>query len=285
MGSSQNSIEQLVEQRPFTSSQSLRQSLEYRRQALQQRKTHDQYLLFTSVPKAEFSSLSEDLSQASKFCRFSYNSETGTLVTKVMPTPEHEIAAATFQNLIFLELHAMDLDDEVDTLNTMTVTIGSWKKQADCCWAPASQSTALSLVAEVGLSESSQKLAIDARGWLEISTLSVQLVITIEINRQTPEVIIHRWELRPRQYPLSTRSSPFSARRTATLKLSHTNNATSVTGESQTDNTTTTVTQLDLPFEKVVGRPPNPPHERDFVISEQQLRKFGEKIWRKQGFL
>jgi hypothetical protein len=69
------------------------------------------------------------------------------------------------------------------------------------------------------------------------------------------------------------------------FKLVPENNTTVVTGESYMDGTPTTMIRLDLPFEKVVGRLPNPPLERDIVISDETLREFAEKIWTKQGLM
>jgi hypothetical protein len=179
----------------------------------------------------------------------------------------------------------MNVDDDVWPLGSTTVTIGNWKKEADCCWAPTSTNARLSFVVEVGLSESMRKLALDARGWLETPSSSVKLVVTISIKHDNPEINFHRWEVFPRGYGALTRSSSLSARRTAFLKLFRTNNTTSVTGESYMNDTTTTTTQLDLPFDKVVGRSPHQPLERDLVIPEQELRRFAEKIWSLQGLL
>lgn len=67
---SRDATAQLVEELqhyPFTSSQSLRKTLEHRRKALQHHKTHDQYLVFTGIPTAEFSRLSDDQSPASMY--------------------------------------------------------------------------------------------------------------------------------------------------------------------------------------------------------------------------
>ncbi|KAL4812560.1 hypothetical protein BDW67DRAFT_188535 [Aspergillus spinulosporus] len=49
-----------VEQQPFTTHKSLERSLECRQQALQQNQIQDQYLVFTSVPPAQSSKLSDD---------------------------------------------------------------------------------------------------------------------------------------------------------------------------------------------------------------------------------
>ncbi|KAF7593227.1 hypothetical protein BBP40_011768 [Aspergillus hancockii] len=265
--------------------QSLQKFLERRRRALQQDQTRDQYLVFTSVPPAESSRLSDDRSRTSKYSRFFYNERTGILIAKVIPNPAHELAAESFKSLITLKLHGMNIDDDVWPYGSTTVTNGNWKREADCCWAPASTNARLSFVVEVGLSESAGRLALDAHGWLETYSSSVKVVVTISIKCENPEIILHRWESFPRSDGVVTRSSPPLARRTAFLKLSRTNNTTSVTGESSMNGTTTTTTQLDLPFDKVVDRPPRHPLETDFMITEQELRRFAERIWREQGLL
>ncbi|KAL3445614.1 hypothetical protein BJX65DRAFT_296904 [Aspergillus insuetus] len=226
-------LAQELEQRPFTSDDSLRISLEQRRQALHGDQTRDQYLVFTSVPPAVASNLSDDASPTSKYCRFYFNAEMGILVERICPNDAHEGAKRAFDMLIFRELHAMHLDEDVTPLGSTTVTVGDWTKEADCCWAPDSTSTRLTFIVEVGLSE----------------------------------------------------SPPFSAGRTAFVKISRENNATSITGESHVNGTTTTITQLDLPFEKIVDCPPCQPTERCLSISEHRLRFFAERIWSEQGLI
>ncbi|KAL4939670.1 hypothetical protein BDV06DRAFT_198355 [Aspergillus oleicola] len=274
-----------VKQQPFTTNKSLEKSLECRQQALQQNQTRDQYLVFTSVPPAQSLKLSDDRSRTSKYCRFSFNVGTGILIAKVMPNPAHELAIRSFDFLISLELRAINAYHHIKPVGSTTVMVGNWTKEADCCWAPASTLTRLSFVVEVGLSESARQLALGARGWLETYSSSVKLVVIISIKRETPEIILRRWELVSRGYGILTRASPPSARCTASLKLVRTNNTTSVTGESYMNGTTTTTTQLDLPFDKIVGRPPREPPERDLVIPVQELRSFAEDIWRAQRLL
>ncbi|OJI99635.1 hypothetical protein ASPVEDRAFT_521640 [Aspergillus versicolor CBS 583.65] len=164
-----------------------------------------------------------------------------------------------------------------------TVTIGDWTKEADSCWAPASTDTSLSFVVEIGLS--ARQFALDAHGWLETGSSSVKLVVTIGINRDNPEIILRRWEIAPRGYRDLARSSPPSARCTAFLQVSRTNNTTSVTGESDMNGTTTTTTQLNLPFEKIINRVPHHPLERDLVIPQEELKRFAENIWTEQRLL
>ncbi|EPS34812.1 hypothetical protein PDE_09776 [Penicillium oxalicum 114-2] len=279
-----------VEQQPFTSNASLRNSLERRQRELQQDQTRDQYLVFTSIPLALFCRLSDDRSRTSKYCRFSYNTETGILIAKIVPNSAHEVAIRSFDSIITLELRAMNIRREIRPLGSTTVTVGNWKKEADCSWAIVSTRSKPSFVVEVGLSESARKLAQDAHGWLETDSSSVKLVVTINIKRDTPEIVLQKWELIPRRYGLLTRSFTLLAYPTASLKLTRTNNTTSVTAEPDMNTTygtgtTAAITQLILPFEKIVGRPAQQGPERDFVIPESELKTFAEEIWSEQGLL
>jgi hypothetical protein len=278
-------LAQGLEQSPFTTEDSLRKSLEQHRQALYDGQTRDQYLVFKPVPPAVASELSDDASPTSKYCRFSFNAETGILIARICPSNAHERAKRTFDMLIFRELHAMHVDEEVTPLGSTTVTVGDWTKEADCCWAPDSTPTRLTFVVEVGLFESEQQLAFDADSWLETLSSSVKLVVTISINRESPEIILNRWELIPRRSDAWMGSPPFSVCRTAFVKIIQKDDVTSVTGESCVDGTTTTITQLDLPFEKIVDRSPCQPLERDLSISEHRLKYFAECIWIGQNLI
>ncbi|GIK02455.1 hypothetical protein Aspvir_006511 [Aspergillus viridinutans] len=130
---------QLVEglpHRPFTSSQGLHRTLDSRREALAQDKSREEYLVFTGVPPGVHSRLIDDRSRTSKYCRFSYSETTGTLIAKVKASPEDDLAARSFDLLIGFELNSMGVLEEVDPIGTATVTIGSWKREADCSWGP-----------------------------------------------------------------------------------------------------------------------------------------------------
>lgn len=146
-------------------------------------------------------------------------------------------------------------------------------------------STRLSFVVEVGLSESTWQLCLDARSWLETACSSVKPVVTIGINHQYPKIILCRWELVDRQIGVVTRSNPPQASCTAMLRLSRTHNRTFVTGESCLNAVAPGITQLNLPFDKIVGRTHQQHLERDLVISEQKLRFFAEKVWKQQNLM
>ena len=134
-----------VKQQPFTTNKSLQQSLECCQRELQQDQTRDQYLVFTSVPLEQSSRLSNNQSQTSKYGRFFFNTETGTLLAKVVLNPACELAIRSFDLLISLKLHAMNIHHDVRPLDSTTVTVGNWKKEADY---------RAEFVVEVGLLES-----------------------------------------------------------------------------------------------------------------------------------
>lgn len=218
----------VASQRLFTSIQSLDDSLESRQQALEQNKTHDQYLVFKSVPLAQYRELG---SGGLRSCRFFYNTKTGILIAKLKPDYAHEHAIEEFDLLIFLELRrASQLDSDLISLGSETVIPGTWWKEADCSWlSELPNELGPSFVVEVGSSKSMRNLDLSARSWLETESSSVKLVVTININREHPEIILHRWELETRTRA-RTRSSPPVARRTAFIILSRINDTRSITG-------------------------------------------------------
>ncbi|KAJ5542989.1 hypothetical protein N7461_008992 [Penicillium sp. DV-2018c] len=254
------------QQQPFTTNKSLQTALEQRQEELLQDRTRSQYLVFTSVPPAQAARLSDDSSETSKFARFSFNADEGILIARIVPNPEHQLAISRFSFLIADELSAMNVFDEMEPVGSATFVLGNWLKEADSSWGPAAANAKPTFVVEAGLPESA-------------------------IKRDAPEIILRRWELVPLRHNFLTKPSAPSARRTAILKFTRANNETCITGESYTDGephmdgTTTTTTQLVLPFDKIVGRPPRHPLERDLVIPENELREFAQRIWRKQGLL
>lgn len=120
-----------LEDQAFTTYPELVRSLRRHQEALRLTQTSDQFLLFSSVTQEQASRLSDDRSQTSKFCRFSFNTKMGTLIAKVIPYPAHQTAIRLFDFLIMSELQALKIDDEVLPLGSTTVDIGNWTKDAD----------------------------------------------------------------------------------------------------------------------------------------------------------
>lgn len=165
--------------------------------------------------------------------------------------------------------------NEVDPCGSTTVTHGDWTKEADAAWGLSGQALHLTLVLETGVSESDAQLAMDARGWLESEQTTVQVAVTISVNRSVPRVCLKKYEIGQRSFNTATRASPPSARVVDEIIMTRENGLTAVTGT------------LDPSFDKIVGRMPNPQHprERDLHLSVDDLKAIPDKVWAVQDFV
>jgi hypothetical protein len=260
-----------TETRQFTNLISLRKRLNDHRNALERKESRNQYLIFTSVPESIF----QRLSDSSRSTRLLYNWKESTLVVKITLGALHEVAAEHFKGRVFLRICNMGLLDEVSLLGSLEVQFGDFIKQPDGSWGPDIQYPRPKCVLEIGASESANRLAIEAHGWLESRDTTVELVITIEINQDIPELVLRRWELIPGQCARPTQAAPrSSASCVQTVTTSYLNHLTTITGD------------LILPFDKIVGQPANPnrPLEQDFTITQDDLRLTSQRVWKAQGF-
>ena len=238
-------------------------------------RTREQFLFFAGVPESVVTKLSDEASRPSKLSRVLYSPKTSTLVLKVVPGPDHEIATRELSSEILLQLNQMNVLHEIDEFGSSTVRIGDRVKEADMSWAPSGQTGQLSTVVETGLSESSRRLALNARGWLETAGSTVELVVTLDLNRDAPQMAVKRWELHPRP--------PFPATRNAPEAMAST--VQTITVSRGSTSTTSVSDSLTLPFAKFVGRDPNNSDETDLVIGKQALARMAERVWRYQGLL
>jgi hypothetical protein len=263
-----------TETRQFANILSLRKRLRDRQTALNQNKSRNQYLIFSGVPEDDVKRLNTDSSSTRLFTRLLYGCDENMLIIKVIPSPDHHIVAENLKLCIAQQIVQMGLYDELDAVGSTEIQFGNFTKQPDGCWAPISQSPNPTLVLEIGLSESSKRLAIDARGWLESPGSTVQLAVTADINRNRAEIIFRQWEVMPRRFHMPTRNSPISSSCVQKITTIYSNGSTTATGS------------FILPFHKIVGRPvnPNKPLEQNFIISPQDLTRLSEKLWRLQGF-
>ncbi|KAL4921822.1 hypothetical protein BDW62DRAFT_218485 [Aspergillus aurantiobrunneus] len=211
-------LSESIEQQPFSTSRSLMKRLDDRHLALENDMTREQFL----------------------FARLSYNVATQILIVKIMPSRAHEAASQAFFACIRDEIIAMQLQDEIDELG-----------KADERWALSIQNTPLTTILEIGLSELSERLALNAKGWLETSNISVQVAITLDICRSIPRIIIKRYGICPRCYSIETRASPTSASCVQAISINRQNNITTVSCD------------LKIPFREFAGRDINPSSRRE----------------------
>ncbi|KAL3442200.1 hypothetical protein BJX65DRAFT_227833 [Aspergillus insuetus] len=271
-------LARLIGPKPPPENTSLPTVIEEHRQSLLHGHTQSDYLSFHPVCLEEYQNLSDDDSSTSKICRFTYDLDTKVLICKVMPSQAHERAIKFFDLLITLELHTMNLHKSVLNDGAARVEVGSWRKEADSCWRPRGATGKLGLVLEMGMSETRAHLAIVARAWVE--TESANLVVTVDINRTKPEIVLKLWQLIP-----SPTSSPIrqprslTASYTQSISIIRTEAGTIVSGEVLKNGEWTAITSLEISFIDMMGRLPTNPLERNIVLSQESLVELAEVIW------
>ncbi|CAG8928573.1 unnamed protein product [Penicillium salamii] len=156
-------------------------------------------LQLKKIPKlvtayARFTNVPPDLAKLdfSKGCRQFYNSETRCLIVTVPGRP-HEIAAGNFSFELNSVANSLNWIRQFEPYRCARVETTSSAKEPDDSWAPIvlppnRNDEWPTVVLEVGVSESIEKLHADAAWWLITSQGLVNLVITISIKKTVPQL-------------------------------------------------------------------------------------------------
>ncbi|KAL4806203.1 hypothetical protein BDV18DRAFT_138987 [Aspergillus unguis] len=242
--------------------------------------TSCEVLEFSCVSTKDFEFLSSDCNRQYKSVKFSYNFLTKVLTIK-MPGFAHETLVGLFKAMVDKQLFDMDVSDEFIPRASPLTVLGDWAKEPDACWGPESTDD-LTVVLEVGTSESAPRLAIDARGWLETPGTTVKICITINLGQEN-KLTIDVWRLAPRVYMVSSRNLPSTARQIQHIEISSGETGPEICGwktDQMTDAIPTDEIRLD--FILFVGRPAATDIERDVVIDRNLLTSFASRFWRHQ---
>ncbi|KAE8390112.1 hypothetical protein BDV23DRAFT_155918 [Aspergillus alliaceus] len=243
--------------------------------------TGREVLEFSGVNAKDFEFLSSDDNRPLKSAKFSYNFLTELLTIK-MPGFAHETLTGLFKAMIDKQLFAMGVFDELIPRASLLTVLGNWAKEPDACWAPESTDD-LTVVLEVGTSESAPRLAIDARGWLESPGTTVKTCITIDLSREN-NLAIDVWRLGRRVYAVSPRNLPSPAVRVQHVKIVSGEAGPEIYGWKTDQNIDVIPTdEIRLDFAMFVGRPAATDLEQDIVINRNLLMGFANRFWRHQG--
>ncbi|KAI1907823.1 hypothetical protein LOZ61_005930 [Ophidiomyces ophidiicola] len=193
------------------------------------------------------------------------------LVIETMVSNPHETAAVEFGNQLYSKVRSMGLKPL--STGCSTVEEGNYRKEPDGSWWPEKKHRAEmshqwpNVVLEVGYAERDAKLAIDAQGWLEAAGSTVQIAITVKIDRTTPQIHIKAWE--PSYIGRRTRSNHPKAMVKQDIWVTQANGASTASGA------------LELDFEKIFDRPRNPakPQEQNVIFSKEDLVDLAEDVW------
>ncbi|KAL4943630.1 hypothetical protein BDV06DRAFT_189533 [Aspergillus oleicola] len=142
--------------------------------------TDHEVLDFSGVSAEDFNFLASDSNRPLKSAKLSYNFLTRCLTIKI-PGFAHETITGLFKAMVDKQLFEVGVFNEFIPRASLLTVLGNWAKEPDACWAPESTDD-LTVVLEVGASESAPRLAINARGWLETPGTTVKACITINLS-------------------------------------------------------------------------------------------------------
>lgn len=207
-------------------------------------------------------------------CRLLYFEDTETLIVKMTISAHHEAAAMGFTTIFISKILQMGLRDAIKSRGAALAHMGQVHKQPDQCWGPANKNY-VTLVLEVGASQSQQGLTTDAHRWIESPNSHVQQVVGIKIRSDQPTLIFRKWVAESAAYMGTLRSSS-SRRATMTQEVT----------VSLVNNTPTADGSLSLNFSDIFERAPNPgSNESDIVLNPDDFCCIATDVWKLLGYM
>ncbi|KAL4783509.1 hypothetical protein BJX76DRAFT_368368 [Aspergillus varians] len=227
-----------------------------------------EWFIVTGVDKKTFTTQFLEL-ESSPFSRWcAYDSELELLLVRMTKHPAHETASRTFNTILYNAIEHMGMKWSLAQVGSATHRAAIGGKEADEAWKPVrtprGQSRAWpSAVLEVAYSETKRKLQSDVRYWHRASQGDVKVILTIQINRNLPQVTIEQWEVNANNKRERTQSVVISSRGRTIRVLGG---------------------PLIIDFSKLFLREPTIPREQDIVIEGERLRFLARQVWDVQNF-
>ena len=232
-----------------------------------------QYAVYSPVSDEEFTKIDNARSKHLKGgVKFLYLTNERVLIVKFVVSIAHEVAHRRFVDIFMRKVSLMGLrEDLVDVGKTRFSSLGS-QKEADTSLVPISRTPETgwpTVVFECGVSESLERLKVDARWWLENSKEEVGTVILVTTSKEARRVHVEIWELVDMPNPDTTRAKidPFITEATKT-------------GEGDIVGEDVTGTPLNISFKKTMLRNPDEAlGENDFVLDGQDFKEVAKIVW------
>lgn len=232
-----------------------------------------EWVLFTDMDEETFTR--DFLNSPDKIILSSWNSydKTQHLLLTIMPKPlAHETASHAFEHMLLTALVPMGLDRKLNCGGTFTRHGEDGGKQPDAQYLPMRLPRGRTadwpaIVLEVAVSESASKLMSDVRYWLRQANGAVQVALTLNINRRTPELTLERWERND-----DGGNEPPHRKQSITMRKCAKNHI-EISGGP-----------LVVDFEKLFLRKPDIPKERPIRLEAEDLRYIAISIWKVQNF-
>ena len=225
-----------------------------------------EWVLFTGVDEPTFAQ--DFLDPATPWTDAGWSSfdASQSLLLASMPNSwPHEAAAAAFGNLFLDAVEPTGLKYALLDLRSAPFKRENKAKQPDNAWTPRRPPPGQSqdwptLVVEIAFSETPSKLGSDVCFWLEGTKRTAQVVLTLTINRQNPQITLERRELQNSR-----------AHRVQKITIYKVNQRTMVQGGP-----------LVIGFKELFLRPSDTPRETDIQLGEEKLSLLATMIWEAQ---
>lgn len=229
-----------------------------------------QYLSFKDVSPQQFNHIVEREEGPSSHVRLYYFLDIETLIVRI-PARETETAHLSFSNMVVCASYKMGLGRRESCPLGATAFWGP-TGEADSSFTnlrsrPSRQWPIWVSEAAVRSSDSMLRLRAAAAWWAAHSAGEVKLFLLIEVNRETKEVIVEqhvpmRWDYHNTRLHSRSGAGPvWNASRVSTVTIR----------TQGIDSPTIQGRPPVLECESVFGRAPNPPLEKDIVLSEKKL--------------
>ncbi|KAJ9202435.1 hypothetical protein DTO164E3_1024 [Paecilomyces variotii] len=202
----------------------------------------------------------------------SYDRNTRLLLVRMPASNEHEIARSAFDYVMSRKREAMGLSMALlSGLNATRYGDDGSSKQPDGLYFPARPPRSRTpsrdwptVVLEVAVSEGPSKLMSDVRWWIRQHQGATGIVLTLRVDRNTPQITLEKWTRGAQGHPQQEVSITITKRANNTVRIEN--------------------GPLIIPFEQILLRSPAEPREGDIVFDNQDLELIANQIWSMQDF-
>ncbi|PYI00189.1 hypothetical protein BO71DRAFT_2102 [Aspergillus ellipticus CBS 707.79] len=170
----------------------------------------DQYLLIRDVSSIQLAALDyrSKIVRDLPSLRATYFEASSDLIVKLAGVP-HERLSRLIYSMIENKSQALGIDQMLSASGAGRRKMeSSISKEPDESWVPIGRAgnDYPSLVVEIGVSETENRLKTDAKIWLETSHGLTRIVILVLVEEDEKKIHIQRWQLAPTQPNIITRS-------------------------------------------------------------------------------
>ncbi|PUU82601.1 hypothetical protein B9Z19DRAFT_1120502 [Tuber borchii] len=234
-----------------------------------------QYPVFAPVTQNQLAEIERIRHTHHKGIRFHYFYREKILIVKIFAGPFQAVAGKGFGSLLDVKIAGMGLLNDICRMDAATYEGNGSEKQAEIAWKPCSSRPLgtgwPTVVIECGVSQSHDRLEVDANWWFENSGGQVKTVFLISFSQEKKKIHLEQWELvtvpdshlSPGQ-PRATKTTPTMMRKFDLVE-----------GVKNRES-------LMLNFERVFLRPPaqgKGQREGDITFSRHELELYANHVW------